>query len=68
MVPRADGNGCEVGGVSQQVMDLFSSRKATLGTEVAKTAEAYRRKYGHEPSKRTLWLMGQQAGAMTRRV
>ena len=67
MVPREDGNGCEVGGVSQQVMDLFSSRKATLSTEVAKLAEAYRRKYGHEPSKRTLWLMGQQAAAMTRR-
>ena len=30
-------------------------------------AEAYRRKYGHEPSARTLWLMGQQAAAMTRR-
>ena len=30
-------------------------------------AEAYRRKYGHEPSKRTRWLMGQQAAAMTRR-
>ena len=67
MVPREDGNGCELGGVSQQVMDLFSSRKATLGTEVAKLAEAYRRKYGHEPSKRTLWLMGQQAAAATRR-
>ncbi len=67
MVPREDGNGCEVGGVSQQVMDLFSSRKATLSAEVAKMAEAYRRKYGHEPSKRTLWLMGQQAAAMTRR-
>jgi hypothetical protein len=67
MVPRADGNGCEVGGVSQQVMDLFSSRKAALGPEVAEMAEAYRRKYGHEPSKRTLWLMGQQAAAMTRR-
>ena len=67
MVPRADGNGCEIGGVSQQVMDLFSSRKAALGPEVDKMAEAYRRKYGHEPSKRTLWLMGQQAAAMTRR-
>ena len=36
MIPREDGNGCEVGGVSQQVMDLFSSRKAALGPEVAK--------------------------------
>jgi hypothetical protein len=67
MVPREDGNGCEIGGVSQQVMDLFSSRKAALGPEVEKLAAAYRRKYGHEPSKRTLWLMGQQAAAMTRR-
>ena len=30
-------------------------------------AAAYERKYGHEPSKRTLWLMDQQAAAMTRR-
>ena len=50
MVPRDDGNGREVGGVSQQVMDLFSAGKATLGAEVATMAEAYRRKYGHEPS------------------
>jgi hypothetical protein len=67
MVPRADGNGCEIGGVSQQVMDLFSARKAALSPEVEKMAEAYRRKYGHQPSKRTLWLMGQRAAAMTRR-
>ncbi|HEY6313526.1 MAG TPA: MobF family relaxase [Streptosporangiaceae bacterium] len=30
MVPRADGNGAEVGGVSQKVMDLFSSRSRAL--------------------------------------
>jgi TrwC relaxase len=30
MVPRADGNGAEVGGVSQDVMDLFSSRSRAL--------------------------------------
>ena len=34
MVPREDGNGCEVGGVSQQVMDLFSSRTAALSPEL----------------------------------
>ena len=50
MVPRADGNGCEIGGVSQQVMDLFSSRTAALTPEVEKMAAAYERKYGHEPS------------------
>ena len=67
MVPRADGNGCEVGGVSQQVMDLFSSRTAALRPEVEKMVAAYERKYGHPPSKRTRWLMDQQAAAMTRR-
>jgi hypothetical protein len=67
MVPRADGNGCEIGGVSQQVMDLFSSRTAALTPEMEKMAAAYERQYGHPPSKRTRWLMDQQAAAMTRR-
>ena len=34
MVPRLDGNGAEVGGVSQQVMDLFSSRSRALTPEL----------------------------------
>ena len=34
MVPRADGNGAEVGGVSQDVMDLFSSRSRALTPEL----------------------------------
>jgi hypothetical protein len=67
MVPRADGNGCEIGGVSQQVMDLFSSRTAGLTPELERMVAAYERKYGHPPSKRTRWLMDQQAAAMTRR-
>jgi hypothetical protein len=67
MVPREDGNGCEVGGVSAEVMNLFSSRTAALGPEVAKMSEAYQRKHGQPPSKRALWLMGQHAAAATRR-
>ena len=34
MVPRPDGNGAEVGGVSQDVMDLFSSRRRALTPEL----------------------------------
>ena len=34
MVPRADGNGAEVGGVSQDVMDLFSSRAVAVTGEL----------------------------------
>ena len=46
MVPRADGNGCEVGGVSQQVMDLFLSQTAALRPEVEKMAAAYKHRTG----------------------
>jgi conjugative relaxase-like TrwC/TraI family protein len=35
MVPRTDGNGAEVGGVSQDVMDLFSSRAVAVTGELA---------------------------------
>ena len=53
--------------VAEAVAKARGGARVSLGAEVAKMAEAYRRKYGHEPSKRTLWLMGQQAAAMTRR-
>src|ERR1700691_3867053 len=33
MVPRADGNGAEIGGVPQDVMDLFSSRAVSVTGE-----------------------------------
>ncbi len=38
MVARADGNGAEVGGVSQDVMDLFSSRAVAVTGELTKLA------------------------------
>ena len=30
MVPRADGNGAEIGGVPQEVLELFSSRSVAV--------------------------------------
>jgi conjugative relaxase-like TrwC/TraI family protein len=67
MVPRADGNGAEVGGVSQQIMDLFSSRAVAVTGELKKLAQEYEDKHGKPPSRRTLWLLHQQAGQNTRR-
>jgi conjugative relaxase-like TrwC/TraI family protein len=67
MVPRADGNGAEVGGVSQDVMDLFSSRAVAVTGELNKLAQEYQDKHGRPPSRRTLWLLHQQAGQNTRR-
>jgi TrwC relaxase/AAA domain len=68
MVPREDGNGAEVGGVSQDVMDLFSSRAVAVTGELKKLAQEYADKHGRPPSRRTLWLLHQQAGQNTRRT
>jgi TrwC relaxase/AAA domain len=62
MVPRADGNGAEVGGVSQDVMDLFSSRAVAVTGELDRLAREYQAVHGRPPSRRTLWLLHQQAG------
>jgi ATP-dependent exoDNAse (exonuclease V) alpha subunit len=67
MIPRADGNGAEVGGVSKDVMDLFSSRNRAITPELAKLIDQYTRTKGHPPSKRTIWLLSQQAAQNTRR-
>jgi conjugative relaxase-like TrwC/TraI family protein len=67
MVLRADGNGAEVGGVSKDVTDLFSSRNRAITPELARLIEQYNKARGHCPSKRTIWLLGQQAAQNTRR-
>ena len=68
MVPRPDGNGAEIGGVSQDVMDLFSSRTVAVTRELEKLANEYASRHGRPPSRRTLWLLHQQAGQNTRRT
>jgi conjugative relaxase-like TrwC/TraI family protein len=67
MVPRQDGNGAEVGGVGQDVIDLFSSRAVAITGELRRLAAEYEASHGTPPSKRTLWLLHQQAGQNTRR-
>ena len=68
MVPRGDGNGAEVGGVSQDVMDLFSSRAVAVTGELKRLAQEYADRHGRPPDRRTLWLLHQQAGQNTRRT
>jgi conjugative relaxase-like TrwC/TraI family protein len=67
MVTREDGNGAEVGGVSQDVMNLFSSRSRHIGPELAKLIDQYVTAHGKQPSKRTIWLLGQQAAQNSRK-
>ena len=68
MVPREDGNGAEVGGISQDVMNLFSSRSRALTPELKTLISQYQKAHGKPPSKRTIWLLGQQAAQNTRRT
>ena len=68
MVPRVDGNGAEVGGVGQDVKDLFSSRAVAVTGELDRLAREYEAVHGKPPGRRTLWLLHQQAGQNTRRT
>jgi hypothetical protein len=67
MVERADGNGAEVGGVSQQVMDQFSSRARAIDGRLRTWVDQYMAKHGKPPSRRTIYLMGQEIAKHTRR-
>ena len=67
LVPRADGNGFEIGGVDAEVMEAFSSRRAQITPEVERMAREYRERYGRDPSQRTLWAMAQDATLETRK-
>jgi TrwC relaxase/AAA domain-containing protein len=67
MAERADGNGAEVGGVSQQVMDRFSSRAQAIDGRRRTWIGQYTARHGTPPSRRTIYLMGQQIAKDTRR-
>jgi conjugative relaxase-like TrwC/TraI family protein len=66
-VPRKDGHGLEIAGISQEVMDLFSARRDTITARQKRLAEEYRQKYGRDPDARTLEQMRQQANFQTRK-
>jgi conjugative relaxase-like TrwC/TraI family protein len=67
MTGRADGNGAEIGDVSQQVMDRFSSRARAINGRLRKWVDQYTARHGKPPSRRTIYLMGQEIAKDTRR-
>ena len=67
MTGRSDGNGAEVGGVSQQVMDRFSSRAQAIDGRLRAWIGQYTARHGTPPSRRTIYLIGQQIAKDTRR-
>jgi conjugative relaxase-like TrwC/TraI family protein len=67
MIDRADGNGAEVGGVSERVMDRFSSRARAINGRLRTWVDQYTARHGKPPSRRTIYLMGQEIAKDTRR-
>ena len=53
-VPRRDGHGREIAGVSQALMDMFSSRRQSIGPMTARLAQAYEAQFGRAPDARAL--------------
>jgi conjugative relaxase-like TrwC/TraI family protein len=66
-VPRADGHGREVAGVQQALMDMFSSRRASIGPLTARLAQEYEAQFGRAPDARALASLRQCADHATRR-
>src|SRR5215813_941599 len=66
-VPRRDGHGREIADVSQVLMDMFSSRRQSIGLLTACLAEEYEAQFGRAPDARALTSLRQWANHATRR-
>jgi hypothetical protein len=66
-VPRTDGHGREIAGVQQALMDMFSSRRASIGPLTARLAREYEAQSGRAPDARALASLRQWANHSTRR-
>jgi TrwC relaxase len=63
---RADGKAREIVGISDEVRDLFSSRRRAIIAEVAERVAEYEAKHGYAPSAYTLRLNSEHATLKTR--
>jgi conjugative relaxase-like TrwC/TraI family protein len=66
-VRRPDGHGHEIKGISQELMEEFSSRRATISARVANAARRYEEEHGRPPSQAVLNRMAQRANLATRK-
>ena len=64
---REDGNGFEIKGISQEMMDLFSSRRQAITADVRERAARFEERYGRAPSQRELAQLAQASNFATRK-
>ncbi len=67
LVKREDGNGAEIGGVTQATMQTFSSRRTAITPAIQRLADEYTATHGRPPSRRALWSLRQWATLQTRK-
>ena len=68
IVARADGNGWEIEGISEELRDQFSSRRRAIEPRVRELMEQYERKHGKAPNARAVWSMAQFVTLDSRRA
>ena len=65
-VPRADGHGREIAGISQPLMDAFSSRRQTITPEARKVAAEREAETGRRPDARQMYRIQKDIAYRTR--
>jgi hypothetical protein len=65
-VPRADGHGREIAGISQALMDAFSSRRQTITPEARKVAAEREAQTGRPPDARQMYRIQKDIAYRTR--
>ena len=64
---REDGNGFEIAGISQEMMDLFSSRRRAITADLRGRAARFEQQHGRAPSQRELAQLAQASNFATRK-
>jgi hypothetical protein len=66
-VPRADGRGNEIKGITQAQMDAYSTRTAQVREKERELARAWERKHGRAPTSRELLFIANAATLQSRK-
>ena len=65
-IPRADGKGNEIEGITQAQMDTYSSRTQAIDAALPDAVAAWERKYGRAPNQRELMFIANEVTLATR--
>src|SRR5215471_1133767 len=66
-VPRADGAGHEIEGITQETLEAFSTRAHTVTQAQMRLAREWERKHGRAPNAREMQYLGLKANKVTRK-